>query len=53
MAYPTNPIYKLVTTVGITTDTPVVTHAQIQEGNVTMLFPLTEAVVLFALVETQ
>ena len=42
MAYPTNPIYKLVTTVGITTDIPVVTHAQIQEGDVTMLFPLKE-----------
>ena len=38
MAYPT---YKLVTTQGFT-DNPVITHAEIQEGNVTMLFPMNE-----------
>tara|TARA_R100001086_G_C11825529_1_gene255224 strand:+ start:1395 stop:1589 length:195 start_codon:yes stop_codon:yes gene_type:complete len=42
MAYPTNPIYKLVTTTNITDNNPVVTHAQIQEGDVTMVFPLIE-----------
>jgi len=38
MAYPT---YKLVTTQGFTNN-PVITHAEIQEGNVTMLFPMNE-----------
>ena len=38
MAYPT---YKLLTTQGFTNN-PVITHAEIQEGNVTMLFPMNE-----------
>ena len=43
MAYPTNPIYKLVTTASIAdNNNRIVTHAQIQEGNVTMVFPLIE-----------
>tara|TARA_R100001510_G_C7517524_1_gene114460 strand:- start:1 stop:198 length:198 start_codon:yes stop_codon:yes gene_type:complete len=43
MAYPTNPIYKLVTTASLAdSNNQIVTHAQIQEGNVTMVFPLIE-----------